>query len=62
MLFAGNITKQPCFKDYQFDVDLPITDLIMNNTFWIGVYPGITKEMIDYIGEVFERFIEKGER
>ena len=53
MLFGGNMTKQPCFtsmtegKDYRCIGDLPETDRIMNRSFWIGVYPGMTDEMID---------------
>lgn len=52
MLFAGNIVKQPCFdelrgtKAYRVIGDLKNTDMIMNNSFWIGVYPGMTYEMI----------------
>ncbi len=56
MLFGGNMTKQPCFselktsgKGYRIIGDLPVTDRIMTDTFWIGVYPGMTDEMIDYM-------------
>ncbi len=56
MLFAGNLVKQPCFdnmrsegKGYRVVGDLEITNKIMNNTFWIGLYPGMTDEMIDYM-------------
>ena len=55
MLFGGNIIKQPCFGELVKDVDyrvvgnLEITDRIMNDTFWIGVYPGMTDEMLDYM-------------
>lgn len=54
-LFAGNITRQPCFEslteksDYRIIGKLTNTDKVMNNTFWIGVYPGMTKEMLDYM-------------
>ena len=55
-LFAGNLVKHPCFDDMRktgegFRVigDLNNTDFIMNNTFWVGVYPGMTDEMIDYM-------------
>lgn len=54
MLFAGNLTKHPCFdqmrekkKGYRITRDLRNTDIIMNRTFWIGVYPGMTKEMLE---------------
>lgn len=56
MLFAGNITKHPCFdqmreKNQGFRIvgNLENTDRIMNNSFWVGVYPGMTDEMIDYM-------------
>lgn len=58
MLFAGNLTKHPCFDEmrkkkagYRIVGELSNTDIIMNNTFWIGVYPGMTDEMIDYMIE-----------
>lgn len=58
MLFAGNLTKHPCFDEmrssgegYRIASDLTNTDRIMENTFWIGVYPGMTDEMIDYMAE-----------
>ena len=56
MLFAGNLTKHPCFDEmrqrgvgYRIVGELKNTDRIMNDTFWIGVYPGMTDEMIDYM-------------
>ena len=58
MLFAGNLTKHPCFdemrktqKGYRIVGDLDNTDRIMKETFWVGVYPGMTDEMIDYMAE-----------
>jgi CDP-6-deoxy-D-xylo-4-hexulose-3-dehydrase len=58
MLFAGNLVKHPCFdgmrktgEGYRIAGELKNTDTIMNNTFWIGVYPGMTDEMIDYMIE-----------
>jgi len=63
LLFAGNITKQPYFKNcnikYRVVGNLENTDEIMNNTFWIGVYPGITKKMIDYTLKVFAEFLKQ---
>lgn len=53
MLFGGNILRQPCFEsltsgvDYKVSGDLSVTDEVMNNSFWIGVYPGMTKPMLD---------------
>ncbi len=58
MLFAGNLIKHPCFDDirsqqnaYRVVGELKNTDRIMNNTFWVGVYPGMTEKMIDYMIE-----------
>ncbi|RKF17818.1 lipopolysaccharide biosynthesis protein RfbH [Alginatibacterium sediminis] len=58
LLFAGNLTRQPYFKDVKYRVvgELTNTDLIMNNTFWIGVYPGLTKQHLDFVIEKFEEF------
>jgi CDP-4-dehydro-6-deoxyglucose reductase, E1 len=63
MLFAGNIVKHPCFdamrKDktgYRVIGDLLNTNSIMENAFWIGVYPGLTDEMIDYMIDVIRTF------
>lgn len=59
LLFAGNVTKQPYTqgRTYRTVGTLKNTDKIMNDTFWIGLYQGITPEMIDYIVACFERFI-----
>lgn len=60
LLFAGNILKQPLFTkslvNYRVVGDLTNTDIVMNNTFWIGVWPGIDDEQISYIIEVFEQY------
>lgn len=65
LLFGGNIIKQPYFKNYKIKHkvfgSLENTDIIMNNTFWIGVYPGLDKKMLDYIIKSFEEFLEKYE-
>lgn len=59
MLFAGNIIKHPCFNEmrenhsgYRVIGNLENTDCIMNDTFWVGVYPGMTKAMIDYMAKI----------
>ena len=57
LLFSGNLIKHPCFDQirgtdrYRVVGDLSVTDYVMNNTFWVGVYPGMTDEMIDYMAE-----------
>jgi CDP-6-deoxy-D-xylo-4-hexulose-3-dehydrase len=58
-LFAGNITKQPAFVDKNFRIagQLTNTEKIMNNTFFLGTYPGLTNEMFDYIESVFDEFL-----
>lgn len=60
-LFSGNITRHPCFENihYRNPGSLKNTDNIMNNTFWIGVYPGLNKEMIAYIITKINTFIDK---
>lgn len=61
LLFAGNITKQPAYLDIECRVvgELINTDYIMNNTFFIGVYPGINDVQITYISEIFKNFFDK---
>ncbi|HEX8979461.1 MAG TPA: lipopolysaccharide biosynthesis protein RfbH [Parasulfuritortus sp.] len=58
LLFAGNLTRQPYFEGRAFRVsgDLANTDKVMNDTFWIGVYPGLTKEMLNFVAEKIEVF------
>jgi len=58
LLFAGNLTKQPYFKgvNYRIADRLDTTDTIMNQTFWIGTFPGLSSEMLDYIVESFREF------
>lgn len=66
MLFAGNIVKQPCFdefrasgKGYRVVGSLSVTDRIMKDTFWIGVYPGMTDEKIDYMAKVIKEALQQ---
>lgn len=58
LLFAGNLTRQPYMLGQNFRVhgDLRNTDIVMNQTFWLGVYPGLTRVMLDYIIERLESF------
>ncbi len=66
MLFAGNLVKHPCFNEmreekrgYRVVGDLANTDRIMEKTFWVGVYPGMTDEMIDYMGKTIREALEQ---
>ncbi len=58
LLFSGNLTKHPCFDQirgtdrYRMVGELTNTDFVMNNTFWVGVYPGMTDAMIDHMAKV----------
>ena len=58
LLFAGNLTRQPYMIGRKFRVsgDLTNTDLVMNNSFWVGVYPGLNKEMLSFIADKIENF------
>jgi CDP-6-deoxy-D-xylo-4-hexulose-3-dehydrase len=58
LLFAGNLTRQPYFENIEYRIhgDLTVTDRIMNQTFWVGVYPGLTTDHLDYIVSKFEEF------
>lgn len=64
MLFAGNLIKHPCFdqmrssgKGYRVVGELANTDRIMNDSFWVGVYPGMTDEMIDYMVRIIKEVV-----
>ena len=66
MLFAGNLIKHPCFDQmradgtgYRVAGSLETTDRIMKDTFWIGVYPGMTDEMIDYLAATIREAINQ---
>ena len=60
-LFAGNILRHPCFenleenKDYRIVGSMENTDFTMNHAFWVGVYPGMTKDKLDYIVKVIKK-------
>jgi CDP-4-dehydro-6-deoxyglucose reductase, E1 len=59
LMFGGNLIKQPAYKDKNFKIsgELINADIVMNSTFWIGVYPGLTNEMIEYMIEKIKAFI-----
>ena len=64
-LFAGNLLKHPAFEQYAENIDyrvvgkLPVTDTIMNATFWIGVYPGMSNEKLQYMIDKIKEFVNK---
>ena len=64
MLFSGNLIKHPCFDDirgteaYRVVGGLEQTDRIMTSTFWVGVYPGMTDEKIEYMAKVIHEALE----
>ena len=57
LLFGGNLIRQPAYRDVPYRVagDLKVSDTVMDQTFWIGVYPGLTGPMIDYVLDIFHR-------
>ena len=61
MLFGGNLTLQPAFQNTNYRVhgDLTNSDIITKNTFWIGVWPGLTNEMLDFMINEIKQFIKK---
>lgn len=58
LLFAGNVIKQPYFEkiSYKKIGELKNTDIVMERAFWLGVYPGLTKEMLDYVINCLEKY------
>ncbi|MFC1957667.1 lipopolysaccharide biosynthesis protein RfbH [Chloroflexota bacterium] len=64
LLFGGNLVCQPAYRDINCRIigDLKNTDFVMNQVFWIGVYPGLTKPMLDYVIQTLRDFIRRGGR
>lgn len=60
LLFGGNLIKQPAYADLPFRIvdDIPNSDRIMTDTFWIGLYPGISGDMLEYVVDSFWEFIK----
>ena len=63
LLFGGNMTRQPAYLNEEYHIcgELINTDSVMNRSFWIGVYPGMTKEMLSYIISCFKQFCLMGD-
>lgn len=59
LIFAGNLTKQPAYLKVDFRIvgDLTNTDIVMNRAFWVGVYPGLTVPMLDFIADSIIEFV-----
>jgi len=64
LIFAGNLLKQPAYRGVDFRVvgDLTNTDIVMNRAFWVGVYPGLTEPMLDYVADSIIEFVEAAAR
>ena len=61
LLFGGNLTRQPAYRtvDYRVHGDLTNTDIITSQTFWIGVYPGLTEEMLNFVIERITEYVKE---
>lgn len=61
MLFAGNLTKQPLYENVKYRIvgNLKNTDIVMNNTFWVGVFPRLNDDHMKYIADVIKEFLSK---
>ena len=59
LLFSGNIIKQPYFKNIKYKIsgELKNTNKILENSFWLGVYPGLNKVHFDYIDNCIKEFL-----
>ena len=64
LLFGGNLIKQPAYKGLQYRIAEPLTnaDLITTNTFWIGVYPGLTTDALKYVADTISQFASERTR
>jgi CDP-6-deoxy-D-xylo-4-hexulose-3-dehydrase len=61
LLFAGNLTKQPYFQDIEYRIvgNLTNTDITMNKTLWLGIYPALGEEQLDFVAEKMVNFLTK---
>ena len=62
LLFAGNLTKQPYFQDIEYRIvgDLINTDITMNRTLWLGIYPGLGEAQLNFVADKIEEFFGVG--
>ena len=62
LMFAGNLVKQPAYRNVDFRIvgDLTNTDIVMNRTFWVGIYPGLTEPMLDFVADSIHRVHGRG--
>ncbi|WP_264078248.1 lipopolysaccharide biosynthesis protein RfbH [Mycobacterium stomatepiae] len=63
-LFAGNLVKQPAYRDVDFRIvgDLTNTDIVMNRTFWVGTYPALTTPMLDFVADSIREYMAEAAR
>ena len=63
LLFGGNLLRQPAYQDCQYRIvgNLRNTDFVMNNVFWVGVYPGLTQPMLDFVAATIAGFIAQSQ-
>lgn len=61
LLFGGNLVRQPAYRDVQYRTvgELPNADFVMNQVFWLGVYPGLESPQMEYISEMIHRFVRR---
>jgi CDP-4-dehydro-6-deoxyglucose reductase, E1 len=61
LLFGGNLLRQPAYEscEYRAIGELKNTDFVMNNVFWVGVYPGLTEEMLEYVAGAIRGFVHE---
>ncbi len=59
LLFGGNLLRQPAYQDCDYRVvgELRNTDFVMNNVFWVGVFPGLTAQMLDFVAKTIQNFV-----